>query len=95
MHDSIARNNHIYNSSTGIMISESPNNEIHNNTIERATSHGIRLFNPILPDHGVTEGNLVYNNIISSSENGISPRISHDNVLVNNFYKIINCHDTI
>src|SRR5215211_5295742 len=34
VHDSIARNNHVYNSSTGLMVSESPNNEIYNNAIE-------------------------------------------------------------
>jgi poly(beta-D-mannuronate) C5 epimerase len=89
MHDSIARNNHVYNSSTGIMISESPNNEIHNNTIERATSHGIRLFNPILPDDGFTEGNLVYNNTIISSQNGIVATRSHDNIVQNTTFSDI------
>ncbi len=90
MHDSIARNNHVYNSSTGIMISESPNNEIHNNTIERATSHGIRLFNPILlPDDGLTEGNLVYNNTIISSQNGIVATRSHDNIVQNTTFSDI------
>jgi poly(beta-D-mannuronate) C5 epimerase len=89
MHDSIARNNHVYNSSTGIMISESPNNEIHNNTIERATSHGIRLFNPILPDDGSTEGNLVYNNTIISSQNGIVATRSHDNIVQNTTFSDI------
>jgi mannuronan 5-epimerase len=89
MHDSIARNNHVYNSSTGIMISESPNNEIHNNTIERATSHGIRLFNPILPDDGFTEGNLVYNNTIISSQNGIVATRSHDNIVQNTSFSDI------
>src|SRR5918996_2426103 len=43
MTDSIARNNHIYNSSTGITVSESPNNQIYNNTIEGATDEGILL----------------------------------------------------
>lgn len=89
MHDSIARNNHVYNSSTGIMISESPNNEIHNNTIEQATSHGIRLFNPILPDDGFTEGNLVYNNTIISSQNGIVATRSHDNIVQNTTFSDI------
>ena len=89
MHDSIARNNHVYNSSTGIMISESPNNEIHNNTIERATSHGIRLFNPMLPDDGFTEGNLAYNNTIISSQNGIVATRSHDNIVQNTTFSDI------
>ena len=89
MYDSIARNNHVFNTTSGITVSESPNNQIYNNTIGGATSHGIRLFNPILPDDGLTEGNLVYNNIISSSEDGISATRSHDNILENNmFYNI-------
>jgi poly(beta-D-mannuronate) C5 epimerase len=89
MYDSIARNNYIYNSSTGIMISESPNNEIHNNTIEGATSQGIRLFNPILPDDGVTENNLVHNNTIISSQNGIVATRSHDNIVQNTTFSDI------
>ena len=89
MHDSIARNNHVYNSSTGIMVSESPNNEIHNNTIELATSDAIRLFNPILPDDGVTENNLVYNNTIISSQNGIVATRSHDNIVQNTTFSDI------
>jgi parallel beta-helix repeat protein len=89
MHDSIARNNHVYNSTTGIMISESPNNQIYNNTIEQTSSYGIRLFNPVLPDDGVTETNLVYNNTIIGSENGIAAIRSHDNIVENNkFFNI-------
>jgi poly(beta-D-mannuronate) C5 epimerase len=84
MHNSIARNNLVYNSTTGIMVSESPNNQIYNNIIEAATSYGIRLFNPVLPDDGgVTENNLVYNNTIISSENGIAATRSHDNIVEN------------
>jgi mannuronan 5-epimerase len=87
MHDSIARDNHVYNSTTGIMISESPNNKIYNNTIERATSYGIHLFNPVFPDDGgETENNLVYNNTIISSENGIAATRSHDNIVENNAF---------
>ncbi len=89
MYDSIARNNHVYNSSIGITVSESPNNHIYNNTIESATSSGIRLVNPAVPDDGLTEDNLVYNNIISSSEDGIQATRSHDNILENNkFFNI-------
>jgi parallel beta-helix repeat protein len=83
MQDSIARNNHIYNSSTGITVSESPNNQIYNNRIEGATSQGIRLFNPDIPDDGLTEDNMVYNNIIIDSENGIVAVRSHDNIVQN------------
>src|ERR671918_384587 len=83
VHDSIARNNQVYNSSTGVMVSESPNNQIYNNTIQGATSQGIYLFNPELPDDGVTEGNYVYNNTIINSENGIVATRSHDNIVQN------------
>jgi len=89
VHDSIARSNHVYNSSTGVMVSESPNNQIYNNTIEAATSQGIRLFNPEIPDDGVTEGNLVYNNTIINSEKGVVATRSHDNIVQNTtFYDI-------
>jgi mannuronan 5-epimerase len=89
VHDSIARNNHVYNSSTGLMVSESPNNEIYNNTIEGGTSQGIYLFNPVQPDDGVTQGNLVYNNTIINSENGVVATRSHDNIVQNTtFYDI-------
>jgi mannuronan 5-epimerase len=90
MHDSIARNNQIYNVTTGIMVSESPNNQIYNNTIEAATSQGIRLQNPELPDDGgLTEDNLVYNNTIISSGEGIGATRSHDNILENNRFSDI------
>ena len=88
-HDSTARNNQIYNVSTGIMVSESPNNQIYNNTIEEATSQGIRLFNPILPDDGFTEGNLVYNNTIIDSQNGIVATRSQDNIVQNTTFSDI------
>jgi mannuronan 5-epimerase len=89
MHDSIARDNRVYNTSSGITVSESPNNQIYNNVIEGANSQGIRLFNPVLPDDGVTEDNLVYNNSIIDSENGIVATRSHNNVLENNEFSDI------
>ena len=89
MYNSIARNNYVFNTPSGITVSESPNNQIYNNTIEGATRSGIRLFNPELPDDGVTEGNLVYNNVISSSDDGISAARSHDNILENNMFSDI------
>jgi mannuronan 5-epimerase len=90
MHDSTARNNHIYNSATGIMVSESPDNQIYNNTIERVSSYGIRLFNPVFPDDGGgTENNWVYNNTIINSENGVVATRSHDNIIQNTtFFEI-------
>jgi parallel beta-helix repeat protein len=86
MTNSIARNNHIYNATTAISLSESPNNQIYNNTIESATDEGILLFDPEVVDDGSTEGNIVYDNIISSSEDGIRATNSHDNILENNTF---------
>jgi len=84
MHDSIARNNYVYNSNIGITVAESPNNQIYSNTIEGITSQGIRLFNPLLADDGLTEGNFVYNNTIINSEIGIEAVRSQDTVLESN-----------
>ncbi|MDQ3854397.1 MAG: right-handed parallel beta-helix repeat-containing protein, partial [Thermoproteota archaeon] len=84
MTDSTARHNHVVNARNGILVSESPNNQIYNNTIEGATSNGIRFFNPDIPDDGVTEGNIAYNNVISNSENGITAARSQNNIVENN-----------
>jgi parallel beta-helix repeat protein len=89
MHDSIVRNNNVYNTTSGITVSESPNNQIYNNTIEGAISQGIRLFNPDIPDDGLTEDNFVYNNSIIDSENGISATRSHDNIVGNTTFSDI------
>src|SRR5215213_234647 len=89
MTDSIARNNHVINARVGILVSESPNNEIYNNTIEEATSQGIRLLNPDIVDDGVTEGNMVYNNVISSSEDGIAAARSQNNIVENTTFSDI------
>jgi poly(beta-D-mannuronate) C5 epimerase len=85
MTDSIARNNQIINARIGISVTESPNNQIYNNRIEGATS-GIRFYNPDVPDDGVTEGNIAYNNVISSSENGIRAIRSQNNIVENNTF---------
>jgi parallel beta-helix repeat protein len=89
MTDSIARNNHVVNARTGIQVSESPNNQIYNNTIEGATREGIGLFNPELADDGLTEGNLVYDNVISNSDIGIRATRSHDNLVQNTTFSDI------
>ena len=89
MTDSIARNNHIINARNGILVSESANNQIYNNRIEGATSQGIRFFNPDVPDDGVTEGNIAYNNVISNSENGITSARSQNNIVENNTFSDI------
>jgi poly(beta-D-mannuronate) C5 epimerase len=89
MTDSIARNNHVINARVGILVSESPNNQIYNNTIEEATSQGIRLLNPDVTDDGVTEGNIVYNNVISSSEDGIAAARSQNNIVENTTFSDI------
>ena len=83
MTDSIARDNYVKNATSGIIISESSNNQIHNNTIEAATSEGILLFNPSEPDDGLTVNNLVYNNTISISATGVNATRSYDNILEN------------
>src|SRR5215217_4399288 len=83
MTDSIARDNHVINAETGILLSESPNNQVYNNTIEGATGEGIRLLNPELADDGMTEGNIVYDNAISDSEIGIRATRSHNNIVEN------------
>jgi mannuronan 5-epimerase len=84
MNDSIARDNYVKNATSGIIISESPNNQVYNNTIEEATSEGILLFNPEEPDDGgVTENNMVYDNTIINSENGVVATRSHDNIVQN------------
>jgi poly(beta-D-mannuronate) C5 epimerase len=96
MTNSIARNNNVYNSSTGILVSESPNNQIYNNTIDGATEEGILLLDPEIPDEGaLTEGNLVYNNIISSSENGIRASRSHDNIVQNTTFSDISSSEYV
>ena len=89
MTDSIARNNHVINARVGILVSESPNNEIYNNTIEGATGQGIRLLNPDIADDGVTEGNVVYNNVISSSEDGVAAARSQNNIVENTVFSDI------
>jgi poly(beta-D-mannuronate) C5 epimerase len=89
MTDSIARNNHVINARTGVQVSESSNNQIYNNTIEGATREGIGLFNPELPDDGVTEGNEVYDNAISDSDIGIRATRSHNNIVQNTTFSDI------
>ncbi len=94
MHDSIVRNNYVFNTTSGITVSESPNNQIYNNTVEGASSYGIRLFNPPEPPYdGFTEDNFVYDNIISSSENGISATRSHNNIVQNTEFSDIESNE--
>jgi poly(beta-D-mannuronate) C5 epimerase len=96
MSDSIARNNQIYNATSGIIVSESSNNLIYDNTIEAVTSEGILLFNPSEPPYdGLAERNLVYNNIVSSSEHGISAARCNDNILENNMFSNIQSSEYI
>jgi parallel beta-helix repeat protein len=63
---------------------------LYDNTIERVSSYGIHLFNPDIPDDGGgTEGNLIYNNTIINSENGVVATRSQDNIVQNTtFYDI-------
>jgi nitrous oxidase accessory protein NosD len=80
MTDSIARNNHVINAQTGVLLSESPNNQVYDNVIEGAEGEGIRLLNPAIADDGSTTGNIIYNNNISS-----------ETVLGQQIAKIISC----
>ena len=89
MTDSIARNNQVINARVGILVSESPNNQIYDNTIEGATSQGIRFFNPEVPDDGFTEGNIVYNNVTSDSQDGVSASRSQNNIVENTTFSDI------
>jgi mannuronan 5-epimerase len=89
MTDSIVRNNLVVNSSSGILVSESPNNQIYNNIIQGATEEGILLFTPDIPDDGVTAGNILYDNAVSSSESGIRATRSQDNVVENTTFSDI------
>jgi parallel beta-helix repeat protein len=77
------------NARTGVLLSESPNNQIYNNTVEGATSNGIRLLNPDIADDGVTEGNIVYNNAISDSRDGVSASRSQNNIVENTTFSDI------
>jgi hypothetical protein len=93
MTDSVARNNHVYATSTGILISESSNNKIYNNTIEGGTDEAVLLFNPPVPDDGVTTKNQVYQNVISNSDEGIRSTLTHDNTLENNTFHNITSNE--
>src|SRR5215212_2905638 len=92
---SIVRNNHIINSNSGILVSESPNNQIYNNTIEEATEEGILLFSPSVVDDAPTQGNVVYNNIVSDSDHGVRATRSQNNIVENTTFSDIEsseCH---
>jgi hypothetical protein len=89
MTDSIARNNHVINARVGILVSESPNNQIYNNRIEEATGQGIRFLNPDVPDDGVTEGNIAYDNAISNSQDGVAAARSQNNIVENTTFSEI------
>jgi parallel beta-helix repeat protein len=87
-HDPIVRNNTISNSDRGIVITESPDNEVHNNVIYNV-SNGILLVHPTSPDDGFTTGNRVYNNTVINADNGINVGNSNDNILANNTFQNI------
>ena len=89
MSGSTARDNQVNNSTSGIIISESSNNQIHNNTIEAAASEGILLFNPSEPDDGLTVENSVYNNTVLNSPIGINATRSYNNILENSLFSNI------
>ena len=89
MTDSVARNNHVINAQTGVLLSESPNNQVYDNIIEGAEGEGIRLLNPAISDDGSTTGNIIYNNNISNSENGIRATNCQNNIVQNTTFSDI------
>jgi parallel beta-helix repeat protein len=48
-----------------------------------------QVFNPELPDDGLTEGNVVYDNAISDSDIGIRATRSHNNIVQNTVFSDI------
>ncbi len=88
MHDSIVRNNTIYNSDKGIRITESPNNKVYDNIIFDV-SDGFYLTNPSSGVDGHTTGNRVYNNTVRNAENGIKVGNSAGNIFANNTFENI------
>jgi parallel beta-helix repeat protein len=89
-HDSIMRNNSIYNqydSAAGISISESQNNKIYGNTISNST-YGISVHNPVLAsDNGKSTGNMIYDNTFDSVQNAIRAIASSGNTFSNNQFR--------
>jgi parallel beta-helix repeat protein len=84
-HDSIARNNSIYDQQIGIAFSESADNRVYNNKIW-SVGRAIFLNNPEVRDDGTTMNNRIYNNTISDSAVGIASLRSTDNIATNNFF---------
>ena len=95
MHDSIVRSNTIYNSDKGIIITESPNNEVYSNTIYNV-SDGFYLTTPTASDDGLdglTTENRIYNNMIRNAENGIKVGNSDGNIFANNAFENIESYE--
>ncbi|MDQ3807923.1 MAG: right-handed parallel beta-helix repeat-containing protein, partial [Thermoproteota archaeon] len=88
-HDSIIRNNLIYNqygSAYPISISESQNNEIYGNDIRNSTT-GISVHNPLqLDEDGMSSGNRIYDNTFDDMQNGIRAVASSNNTFSNNIF---------
>ena len=51
------------------------------------------MFNPDIQDDGSTTGNLVYDNLISDSENGIRATNSHNNIVQNTTFSDIDSNE--
>lgn len=64
MYDSVARNNNVHDEVKCIFLSQSPNNEVYNNTVSNCESQGIYLY------HNSVE-NKVYNNTLINATKGI------------------------
>jgi parallel beta-helix repeat protein len=83
MHDSVARNNEIWNVPTGISFSESPNNEVYGNNIHDVT-RGIYFVNASTMDDGVTRNNNAHDNTINNANYAIQSSRSSSNTVSNN-----------
>jgi parallel beta-helix repeat protein len=62
--DSVAKNNYIYSSNTGIAVSESNNNELYNNIIEKS-NNSVKI-------HQGSSNNHIHSNTFKDSTNGIN-----------------------
>jgi len=83
MHDSIVRNNVVFNTPSAIYVGQSPNNEIYGNTIHDV-SRGIYFVNSVTTE-GTTQNNFAHDNTISKATYAIiSVSSSVDTVKNNN-----------
>jgi len=83
MHNSIVRNNVIFNTPSALYVGQSPDNEIYGNTIHDV-GRGIYFVNPTTTTDGVTQNNFAHDNTISKATYGIISNNSPINTVKNN-----------